>query len=410
VLHNPAECKDNVTATSMNGIPSTEENSAPIERPCLIGMDGEYQGQVLALAARTKLGRHPENDVRLHDPTVSAFHTQITLVESGYEVMDLRSKNGTKRNGQLIRRPVILADKDRITIGKSTFRFRLPISPGGENGPRTSEASADSASDRSPPARRDIIPGGKTPEPSQEALRRPADLGEAPGGRSSPARAPQGTHPPPTPKSNGAGKTTRVLLYVVLGILQVSIVVLVVLRFVAGTPSASHPSSGQGARPAASPRGDPSRVTLCRQIWHRWESQPAENEVFVSDAGPLLHRVSEQVDHLRDLAPAAQWELYRTCVQAVRTTRSAPEDSERRKQAEEFLQRVKTEMEGEELQHQQVLSEAVAGQRHADALQIVHRAADLFDLRHDNKDSELAGLYQTLEQEIRHQQNGAKDL
>ena len=85
----------------MNKAWPLEETDEPVvTHACLIGTEGEHRGQVIELSDATKWGRHPQNDVCFSDATVSAFHMQITEVGGGYEVTDLRSKNGTKLNGR----------------------------------------------------------------------------------------------------------------------------------------------------------------------------------------------------------------------------------------------------------------------------------------------------------------------
>src|SRR5438034_19899 len=54
-----------------------------------------------------QLGRLPENDVVLDDPNVSRFHAEGVRTDAGSEVRDLTSRNGTRVNGQLVRRGVL---------------------------------------------------------------------------------------------------------------------------------------------------------------------------------------------------------------------------------------------------------------------------------------------------------------
>ncbi len=66
----------------------------------LIVLDGEqprsqtFEGPVL------KVGRDRKQDLRLHDPSVSARHVEIMRAGSGYFIRDLGSRNGTRVDGR----------------------------------------------------------------------------------------------------------------------------------------------------------------------------------------------------------------------------------------------------------------------------------------------------------------------
>ena len=69
-----------------------------------------------------RLGRSPDNTIRLDHPTVSAFHAEIRRVNGNFELVDLRSSNGTFVNGARIQRKV-LEMRDRISFGAMHFVF-----------------------------------------------------------------------------------------------------------------------------------------------------------------------------------------------------------------------------------------------------------------------------------------------
>ena len=75
----------------------------------------------------TTIGRSAENIVNLDDPILSRFHCHIRRTESGYELVDLGSKNGTYVSGWMISRK-ILRDGDRIELGKTVVEFCDPDS------------------------------------------------------------------------------------------------------------------------------------------------------------------------------------------------------------------------------------------------------------------------------------------
>lgn len=71
--------------------------------------------------ARTRIGRHGDNDVVVGDILVSAHHAELLRTEVGLELVDLGSSNGTFVNGRRTRR-AILEPLDLVGIGLSEFR------------------------------------------------------------------------------------------------------------------------------------------------------------------------------------------------------------------------------------------------------------------------------------------------
>ena len=259
----------------MNAISFTDGMDIRGKRPCLVGIDGECRGQIVDLSGRTRLGRHPQNDVHLSDVAVSAFHMQITAVGGSYEVADLRSKNGTTLNGRWIQRPTILADGDTIVIAKNAFCFRLPQQECVEN---TSQTSSCVAASRN---RKGSITSAK----------------EHPGGR---VRS--------STRNSGAGRTTRILVYLTLCALQVFIGVLalrpVAGRFAGNTPR--DPSERTAPTAGISPHDEQGRIALLRRVSAGRESQPLEKEVPILDPDIPVREISGQADHRRVMPPGDQ--------------------------------------------------------------------------------------------------------
>ncbi len=69
------------------------------------------------------IGRAPENSVTLDEIACSRRHCQILRISSGYEITDLKSRNGTKVNG-VKRERHVLADGDIIEIGAVRITYR----------------------------------------------------------------------------------------------------------------------------------------------------------------------------------------------------------------------------------------------------------------------------------------------
>ncbi len=86
------------------------------EIPVLIGFEGELDGQRWMLHQPVVLGRDASCDITIPNRQVSRIHAKVTPTEEGVILEDLRSKNGTHRNGKPISGPVLLSDGDVIHI------------------------------------------------------------------------------------------------------------------------------------------------------------------------------------------------------------------------------------------------------------------------------------------------------
>ncbi|GAA0707642.1 ATP-binding cassette domain-containing protein [Dactylosporangium roseum] len=72
--------------------------------------------------ARVRLGRGPDNDIVLTDLRASRNHAELRRMPTGYEVVDLGSRNGTFHNGRQITRQA-MRPGDMISIGRHEFIF-----------------------------------------------------------------------------------------------------------------------------------------------------------------------------------------------------------------------------------------------------------------------------------------------
>ena len=66
------------------------------------------------------IGRAPDSDIRLSDPSVSARHAQFLISEGGTRFVDLDSKNGSSVNGRRVRadEQLWLQSMDRLSLGR----------------------------------------------------------------------------------------------------------------------------------------------------------------------------------------------------------------------------------------------------------------------------------------------------
>src|SRR5688572_16059946 len=78
--------------------------------------------RIVDLKVRTTIGRAQENDITIDDINSSRRHCQIERNANGYEIVDLKSRNGTLVNGILVLRKD-LRPGDCIEIGKTKMFF-----------------------------------------------------------------------------------------------------------------------------------------------------------------------------------------------------------------------------------------------------------------------------------------------
>jgi DNA-binding NtrC family response regulator len=69
-----------------------------------------------------RIGSMEDNDVVLHDDTVSRYHCKIVQEDSGYLLVDLRSTNGSFVNKVRVRE-AFLKPGSQVSVGQNQFRF-----------------------------------------------------------------------------------------------------------------------------------------------------------------------------------------------------------------------------------------------------------------------------------------------
>ena len=85
-------------------------------------VQGADTGQSFALGAQARIGRNPDNEIKLSDSQASRYHALIQRQQTSYMIIDQGSGNGTYVNGQLIHKPTPLAVGDVITIGNTQIK------------------------------------------------------------------------------------------------------------------------------------------------------------------------------------------------------------------------------------------------------------------------------------------------
>jgi pSer/pThr/pTyr-binding forkhead associated (FHA) protein len=94
-------------------------------RPCprLVITDPQQKSREVSIYKKIfSIGRSPENDLMLDDPTVSRKHVTLRENQDEYLLHDEESRNGVRVNSQAVT-TVKLTDDDEIQIGGYTLRF-----------------------------------------------------------------------------------------------------------------------------------------------------------------------------------------------------------------------------------------------------------------------------------------------
>lgn len=97
---------------------------AGVKLPYLVLVDGPHKGSRYPLQSGINIiGRLEECHVVLDDLSVSRKHAELNLLEQGWTLKDLQSKNGSFVNGARISEPVVIGHKDLLRFGIYMLRF-----------------------------------------------------------------------------------------------------------------------------------------------------------------------------------------------------------------------------------------------------------------------------------------------
>ena len=89
----------------------------------LVVDSGRIAGQKFVLgASKASIGRSPENEIVLRDPSVSPCHASIQRWNNQWWIADLGSATGTFVNGRRLLRPVTLSPGDVVRLGNVCFK------------------------------------------------------------------------------------------------------------------------------------------------------------------------------------------------------------------------------------------------------------------------------------------------
>lgn len=88
----------------------------------ILSLDGQVLAEYNMMKERYTVGRLPDNDVRIDNPTVSGHHSLIINILNDSFLEDLNSTNGTYVNGQAIKKH-FLQNNDVIELGKYKLKY-----------------------------------------------------------------------------------------------------------------------------------------------------------------------------------------------------------------------------------------------------------------------------------------------
>jgi len=90
----------------------------------IVSLDCMTIQKVLLTKDRTRLGRHPHNDIVVDHPTVSGEHAVLHLVGNDVLIEDLGGTGGTYVEGKAVRKQ-LLFHCDRIQVGDCRIKYLL---------------------------------------------------------------------------------------------------------------------------------------------------------------------------------------------------------------------------------------------------------------------------------------------
>ena len=96
------------------------------EKVAILRFGGEESDRIAVIRDNISVGRAAENDVTIKDDAISKRQFHIKKTNKGYNLIDLKSANGTFVNGERVK-SVILKNKDIIKIGDEIIVFEERI-------------------------------------------------------------------------------------------------------------------------------------------------------------------------------------------------------------------------------------------------------------------------------------------
>lgn len=114
-----------VVTERLRGILETRGITLEIQASLELIEGGQTGPEVPITKPIFKLGRRPDCDLQLASDVVSGYHCSIYKRPAGVFLNDLKSSNGTFRNGERINAEAELNDNDQIRVGHFLFTIHI---------------------------------------------------------------------------------------------------------------------------------------------------------------------------------------------------------------------------------------------------------------------------------------------
>lgn len=136
-------------------MPTTTPDAAAGEsRIVLRGVGGLHHGRCFNLERSREIGRSPECDIRINEPTFAERHARLEPHQDGVLLRDLGSAAGTSVNGHLVR-DALLRPGDQLAFGtQHRFVLESPLSRPAHGRPAlpADAAGAEQGHEAAPPS------------------------------------------------------------------------------------------------------------------------------------------------------------------------------------------------------------------------------------------------------------------
>ena len=104
------------------GLPASASVASTLGRSLVVTLDGAVLERRTLACGRLLIGRSAHNDLCLRSRFVSRHHAVLIVTETGAHIVDLRSTNPVRVNGQAVQNQALTAG-DLLSIGNYQLRF-----------------------------------------------------------------------------------------------------------------------------------------------------------------------------------------------------------------------------------------------------------------------------------------------
>ena len=104
------------------GLPAAEPSASTLRRSLVVMLDGVVLERRTLASGRLLIGRSAHNDLCLQSRFVSRHHAVLIVTDTETHIVDLRSTNSVRVNGQAVQNQALAAG-DLLSIGNYQLRF-----------------------------------------------------------------------------------------------------------------------------------------------------------------------------------------------------------------------------------------------------------------------------------------------